>query len=172
MGKELVDLNSPVTSYNVVDGSILHLVIRANVVAEDAEPRRNSNYMDLENQPGIYSSNFNSAVSQMGFMSERVFDAYRLSRLIGLLTLLDVIQVIFFSVRFPILFLFIILPICGFYAASKLRPWLILPVCLLVLCSVPYLYIVSIVRLVSTDYNCIPNTNLRYFRSCGYFWNH
>jgi hypothetical protein len=139
LGRELSDESKPLTEYKLVEGSVLHLVIRANV-AEVAAPagqnpaeRRNSGYADLEHQfppHGAYPQGGEGGPDAiaMGFLSERVYNAFRLTRFLRILTILDIFQIVLFGIAAPIWLVFLPLPVLGYYAADKLRPYLILPV--------------------------------------------
>eukprot|EP00475_Leptophrys_vorax_P044533 TRINITY_DN895_c0_g1_i2.p1 TRINITY_DN895_c0_g1~~TRINITY_DN895_c0_g1_i2.p1 ORF type:complete len:185 (+),score=35.83 TRINITY_DN895_c0_g1_i2:86-640(+) len=138
LGRELADESKPLGEYKVVDGSVLHLVIRANVAdaARPADsgviPRRNSAYEDLEHQSNPYAGpNYAEGYQDpvaLGFMSEQVYNVFRLSRFIKILTVLDMLQILLFASLSPVWLAFLPLPIMGYYAADKLRAFLIIPV--------------------------------------------
>lgn len=129
IGRELADDTKPLTEYKVVDGSVLHLVIRADAQQVAAAPRRNSQYADLEGQGQVMPQMVNSGQNPvaMGFLSERVYNAFRLARVISILAIIDIIQVVLFGFISPLWLIFLPLCIGGYWAAKTLRHWLIIP---------------------------------------------
>jgi hypothetical protein len=135
MGRELVDNGGELIKFNIVEGSVVHLVIRSNnivaAVPEEGEPSvadiEGQQRQQQQQQPPAYLYNHGAALAQ-GFLSERVYRTFRLTRFIQILTIIDFIQILFFGIAYPIVLLFAAFPISGFYAANKLRPFWILPV--------------------------------------------
>jgi hypothetical protein len=126
MGRELVDGGGELAKFNVVDGSVVHLVIRSNnIVAAAPEEGEQVRQPDVERPPAYI---FNNPAVPMGFLSDRVFQTFRLTRFIQILTIIDLIQILFFGIVYPFVLVFALFPMSGFYAANKLRPMWIIPV--------------------------------------------